>query len=43
MANRAREPQKQSLLFDLARSWMMLAWELEDDPELRDAVKNVVL
>lgn len=41
MANRATERREQSLLFELARSWMMLGWELEGDPDLRDAVKNV--
>jgi hypothetical protein len=31
----------QSMLFEAAKSWMMLAWELESDPDLRDAVKDV--
>jgi hypothetical protein len=41
MANRAAERREQAVLFELARSWMTLAWELESDPELRDAVKDV--
>jgi hypothetical protein len=35
------EQQEQSLLFEVATSWMKLAVELENDPELSDAVKNV--
>ena len=41
MANCATERREQAVLFELARSWMKLAWELESDPELRDAVKDV--
>ena len=40
-ANHATERPEQAALFELARSWMQLAWELESDPELRDAVKDV--
>jgi hypothetical protein len=41
MANRATERREQAVLFELARSWMKVAWELESDPDLRDAVKGV--
>ncbi len=41
MTNRATERREQAMLFEAARSWMMLAWELESDPDLRDAVKDV--
>jgi hypothetical protein len=41
MANRATERREQAVLFEFARSWMELAWELESDPELRDAVNDV--
>jgi hypothetical protein len=34
MANRAAEQREQSALFDLARSWVKLAEELENDPAL---------
>jgi hypothetical protein len=41
MANRATEQREQTLLLEVATSWMKLAVELENDPELSDAVKEV--
>ena len=41
MSNRATERQEQAVLLELARSWMEVAWELESDPDLRDALKDV--
>jgi hypothetical protein len=41
MANRASNQREQSVLFELATSWMKQAGELESDSELSDAVKGV--
>jgi hypothetical protein len=41
MANYAMGRREQSGLFELARLWMRLAWELESDADLRDAVRDV--
>jgi hypothetical protein len=41
MANHATNQRKQSVLFELATSWMKQAGELESDAELSDAVKDV--
>ena len=35
------EQREQSLLLEVVTSWMKLAVELENDPELSDAVKDV--
>jgi hypothetical protein len=41
MANTRADLCEQSMLFELARSWMKQVGELESDPDLRDAVKDV--
>jgi hypothetical protein len=41
VANGATNQQEQSTLFELARSWMKQAGQLESDPDLSDAVKDV--
>jgi hypothetical protein len=41
LANQALNQREQSTLFELATSWMKQAEELESDPELSDAVKDV--
>jgi hypothetical protein len=41
MANTRADLHEQSMLLELARSWIKLAGELESDPDLSDAVKDV--
>jgi hypothetical protein len=41
MANTRADLREQSMLFELARSWMKQVGELESDPDLSDAAKDV--